>query len=91
MSLTVQERCSVAHLKNPQFIAHMQLVEGMSKAEAESRWNPDIGNPAIKRNGIGPDTELPVALPRITEGIRFKSGFCMFVHRTRCQPIPPSG
>ena len=45
-----------------------------SKAEeADARWNRDIDNPAIKRNGIGPDTEVPVALPRMTEGIRSKT------------------
>ena len=71
MSLTVQERCAVKHLKKPQFIAHMQFVEGMFKAEeAEARWNRVIDNPAIKRNGIGPDTDVPVAFPRMTECIR---------------------
>ena len=34
MPLTVQERCGVVHLKKPQYIAHMQFVEGMSKVEA---------------------------------------------------------
>ena len=67
MSLTVQERCAVKYFKKPQFIAHMQFVEGMSKGEVEARWNRDIDNPAIKRNGIGPDTEVPVALRRMTE------------------------
>ena len=59
MSLTVQERCAAKHSKQPQFIAHMQFVEGMSKAEAEARWNRDIENSAIKRNGVSPDTEVP--------------------------------
>ena len=73
MSLTVQERCAVAHVKKPQFIAHMQLVEGMFKVETEARWNRDIDNPAIKRTGIGPDTEVPVVLPHVAEGIRSKT------------------
>ena len=76
MSLTVQERCAVKHLNKFQFIAHMQFVEGMSKVEAEARWNRDIDSPAIKRNGIGPDTEVPVALHRMTEGM----ATCNFVH-----------
>ena len=63
----------MAHLKKPQFIAHMQFVQGMSKAEAEVRWNRDIDKPAIKRNGSGPDIEVPVVLPRVTEGIRSKT------------------
>ena len=72
MSLTVQERCAVTHLKKPRFIAHMQFVEGMSKTEAEARWTHDIDNPATKRNGFGPDIEVPVVLPRVTEVIRAK-------------------
>ena len=71
----------------------MQFVEGMSKAEAEARWNRDIDNPAIKRNGIGPDTEVPVALHRMTEGIRSKTATAsLSIARPMSPtwPVPPS-
>ncbi|MFM7982662.1 MAG: hypothetical protein ACKPKO_25405, partial [Candidatus Fonsibacter sp.] len=73
MSLTVQERCGVLHLKKRQYIAHMQFVEGMSKPEAVAKWVEDIDNPSIKRTGTGVDMELEVVLPRVTEGIRAKT------------------
>ena len=89
MSLTVQERCAVKHLQKPQFIAHMQLVECMFKGEAEARWNRDIDNPAIKRNSIGPDTEAPVALHRMTEGMATASLSITHPMSPNC-PVPPS-
>jgi len=82
MTLTAQERCAVAHFKRPQFIAHMLFVEGMSKAEAEAKWNRDIDNPTIKRNGLGHDNEVPVVLPRLTEGICSKTATAILSIKT---------
>ena len=72
MSLTVQEQCGVVLLKRNQYIAHMPFTAIMTRADAEARWSSDIDDPAIKKNGIGQDTDVPVVLPRVTEGVRAK-------------------
>ena len=60
------ELCSGSLQEAPVHFAFAVCGRQSTAEEAEAR---DIDNPAIKRNGIGPDTEVPVALHRMTEGM----------------------
>ena len=44
----------------------------MPRVDAEAGWSSDIDDPAIKKNGFGQDIEVPMVLPRLTEGVRAK-------------------
>ena len=64
MSLTVQERVGVLHLKYRQYIAHQRFVQGLTEQEADAKWNAYLRDLCIKRTGTSEKIELAVAMPR---------------------------
>ena len=73
MSLTVQERVWVLHLKYRQYIAHKTFVQCLTDEEPDAKWNADLRDPSSKRTGTGENVELAVSMPRCTEAIRGKT------------------